>query len=93
MPTTYKVIVYATKSGYNNSDVAAREINVIGTIGIRGDVNGDKEVGMPDVMFLIQYIQNGKYPDEEGSQIRFNSPDEYKSNIELGSRAAQRNIK
>ena len=32
--------------------------------GVRGDLNGDGEVGMPDVMFLIQRIFNGKFPDE-----------------------------
>lgn len=31
---------------------------------VRGDVNGDGEVGMPDVMYIIQYILNGKFPDE-----------------------------
>ena len=31
---------------------------------VRGDLNGDGEVGMPDVMFLIQKILNGKFPDE-----------------------------
>ena len=33
--------------------------------GVRGDVNGDGEVGMPDVMFIIQKILTGKFPDEE----------------------------
>ncbi|MBR2185103.1 MAG: alginate lyase family protein [Prevotella sp.] len=32
---------------------------------IRGDFNGDEEVGMPDLMFLLQKILNGKFPDEE----------------------------
>ena len=31
---------------------------------VRGDLNGDGEVSMPDVMFLIQRILNGKFPDE-----------------------------
>ena len=31
---------------------------------VRGDVNGDGEVGMPDVMFVLQKILNGKFPDE-----------------------------
>lgn len=42
---------------------------------IRGDVNGDGEIGMPDVMYLIQHILNGKFPDEEDSdskpEVRF----------------------
>ena len=31
---------------------------------VRGDLNGDGEVSMPDVMFLIQRILNGKFPNE-----------------------------
>ena len=31
---------------------------------LRGDANGDGEIGMPDVMFIVNYILNGKYPDE-----------------------------
>ena len=65
VPTTYKVTVYATKSGYENSDVATKEINISGLGGIRGDVNFDNEVGMPDVMFIVNYILNGKFPDEK----------------------------
>jgi hypothetical protein len=28
------------------------------------DVNDDGEIGMSDVMYIIQYILNGKFPDE-----------------------------
>ena len=31
---------------------------------LRGDVNLDGEIGMPDVMFIVNYILNGKFPDE-----------------------------
>ena len=31
---------------------------------VRGDLNGDGEVGMPDVMFLVNKILNGKFPEE-----------------------------
>ena len=66
MPTTYKVTVYATKDGYENSDVATKDINVGGgTSGIRGDANNDGTVNMPDVMFIVNKILNGKFPDEE----------------------------
>ena len=61
MPTTYKVTVYATKDGYENSDVATKEIDVCG---IRGDVNNDGTVNMPDAMFIVNKILNGKFPDE-----------------------------
>ena len=61
---TIKVTVYATKEGYENSDVATKEINVGGSGGVRGDVNLDGEVGMPDVMFIVNYILNGEFPKE-----------------------------
>ena len=65
MPTTYKVTVYATKDGYENSDVATKEINVSGgASGLRGDVNNDGTVNMPDAMFIVNKILNGKFPDE-----------------------------
>lgn len=65
MPTTYKVTVYATKDGYENSDVATKDINVSGgASGIRGDVNNDGTVNMPDAMFIVNKILNGKFPDE-----------------------------
>jgi hypothetical protein len=64
LPKT-KVTVYATKKGYDNSDVATKEIEVGGgEAGVRGDVNLDGEIGMPDVMFIVNYILNGKFPDE-----------------------------
>jgi len=28
------------------------------------DANLDGEVGMPDVMFIVNYILNGKFPEE-----------------------------
>ena len=34
---------------------------------IRGDVNGDGIVDMQDVMFIVNYILNGKFPDEGGT--------------------------
>ena len=32
--------------------------------GVRGDLNGDGQVNMEDVMFLVNKILNGKFPDE-----------------------------
>ena len=66
LTTTYKVTVYATKAGYENSDEATKEINVSGgASGLRGDVNNDGTVNMPDAMFIVNKILNGKFPDEE----------------------------
>jgi hypothetical protein len=61
------VSVYASKSGYENSDVVTEEVVISGrrVVGLRGDVNEDGEIGMPDIMFLVQYILNGNFPDEE----------------------------
>ncbi len=66
LTATYMVTVYATRDGYLDSNVAAKEINVsgAGAGGIRGDVNNDGAVGMPDAMFIVNKILNGKFPDE-----------------------------
>ena len=64
MPNKLQVSVYAKKDGYENSDVATKEID-LGTSGIRGDLNGDGVVSMPDAMFIVNKILNGKFPDEE----------------------------
>ena len=32
---------------------------------LRGDVNGDGKVSMSDAMFIVNYLLNGKFPDEE----------------------------
>ena len=64
LPETLVVSVYAKKDGYVNSKVAIQEINVCGIGGLRGDVNNDGEVGMPDVMYFVNYILNGKFPEE-----------------------------
>lgn len=57
VPTTYKVTVYATKSGYENSDVATKEIEV-SSGGIKGDVNEDGTVNGTDIQEVINIIVN-----------------------------------
>jgi len=37
--------------------------NTVGNL--RGDLNGDGTVSMPDAMFIVNKILNGKFPDEE----------------------------
>lgn len=64
IPQIIIVSVYATKDGFENSDVATKEID-LGAIGIRGDVNNDGQVSMPDAMFIVNKILNGKFPDED----------------------------
>ena len=55
IPTTYKVTVYATKDGYDDSDVATKEINLGG--GGAQDVNGDGIVDTQDVLEIYKYMQ------------------------------------
>ena len=59
-----KVTVYAHKDGYEDSDIAMKEIIIGSASGIRGDLNGDGTVSMPDAMFIVNKILNGKFPDE-----------------------------
>lgn len=59
-----KVTVYAHKDGYEDSGIAMKEIIIGSASGIRGDLNGDGTVSMPDAMFIVNKILNGKFPDE-----------------------------
>ena len=67
LTTIYVVSVYAKKNGYENSDVATKEIEIggSGSTGVRGDLNGDGVVNMPDAMFIVNKILKDKFPDEE----------------------------
>ncbi len=61
MPTTYKVTVYATKSGYEDSDVATKEIEVSGgSTAKKGDVNEDGNVNGTDIQEVINIIVEGE---------------------------------
>ena len=64
LPSKITISVYATKEGYEPSDVLTQDIDPKLLLGKLGDVNGDGEIGMPDVMYIIQYILNGKFPNE-----------------------------
>jgi predicted TIM-barrel enzyme len=48
----YKVSVYATKDGYENSDVATAEFTMSGG-GMKGDVNTDGTVNALDIQEVI----------------------------------------
>ena len=52
----YRVSVYATKAGFDNSDVATEEIEVLG---MKGDINGDGEVNVTDIVTLVNIIMSG----------------------------------
>ena len=54
-----KVYVYATKDGYNNSDVATREIVIEnGQATLFGDINKDGKVNVADHVKLSDIIMN-----------------------------------
>ncbi len=53
LTTTYKVSVYATKAGYDNSDTATLDINIRGK---KGDINGDGEINVADHVKLSEII-------------------------------------
>ena len=52
----YKVSVYATKTGYDNSDVATAKFTMSSGSGIKGDVNGDGKVDVSDVVGTANII-------------------------------------
>ena len=60
---TYIVSVYATKAGYDNSDVATKEIQISSGSGsgIIGDLNGDGVANAADVVKLVNIIASQAY--------------------------------
>ena len=61
LTTTYKVTVYATKAGYENSDIVTQEINVSGgSTAKKGDVNEDGQVNGTDIQEVINIIVNAE---------------------------------
>jgi hypothetical protein len=57
---TYTVSVYATKEGYENSEVATKEIVAGGFVGKKGDVNEDGTVNGTDIQEVINIIVEGE---------------------------------
>ncbi len=51
----YRVSVYATKAGYEDSDIATTDIDVRG---LKGDINGDDEVNVTDIVTLVNIIMS-----------------------------------
>ncbi len=64
--TTYIITVYAKKEGYENSEVATKEIEVSGgSVSKKGDVNEDGNVNGTDIQEVINIIVNGDDEDED----------------------------
>ena len=60
VPTTYIVSVYAKKSGYDNSEVVTKQIDIRG---LKGDVNADGVVSITDAVSVVNIIlDNGEAP-------------------------------
>lgn len=55
--TTYHISVYATKDGYENSEIATADIDARGVV---GDLNGDDDVDATDLTRLIEIILKKK---------------------------------
>lgn len=49
----YRISVYATKDGYDNSDIVEKEISIRG---LKGDVNEDSEINIADINSTIDII-------------------------------------
>lgn len=65
----YKVSVYATKEGYENSDVATLEFSMSDT-GLKGDVNGDGVVDVSDYIGVANIILTGNiYGNSNQSRV------------------------
>ena len=54
LSTTYNVSVYATKAGYEDSDIATKTLKL--TVGEKGDVNGDGIVSVTDAVQVIDIV-------------------------------------
>ena len=86
LPSKVKISIYATKDGYEPSDTLTQVIDPRLLLGKVGDVNGDGEIGMPDVMYIVNYILNGKFPEEDDEEKAFTScpDDNHPHMIDLG---------
>ena len=61
LPTTYTIKVYATKDGYEKSDLAVKEFEI--SAGIMGDTNNDGTIDATDIVNLVNVIMENKAGD------------------------------
>ena len=60
------VAIQEGNKNYYTSPRSRKNIVISNTAGnLRGDLNGDGTVSMPDAMFIVNKILNGKFPDEK----------------------------
>lgn len=59
LPSKVKISVYATKNGYEPSDVLSQEMDMKALLDKVGDVNGDGNVNGTDIQEVINIIVNG----------------------------------
>ena len=59
-PSSLTLTVYASKPGFEDSDVASKEIDI--NLGIRGDLNNDNSVNVADHVELSKIIMNQNNP-------------------------------
>lgn len=53
LSATYTIQVYASKDGYEDSDVVTENINVSG---LKGDINNDGEITAQDASLILQFV-------------------------------------
>ncbi len=64
------ISIHSNVSGNNNytvylvNDSGLTPVSPGAKTYMRGDADGDGKIGMPDVMYDVNYILNGKFPDE-----------------------------
>ena len=54
LPNQYRISVYASKNGYEDSDVVTMDFNMY--VGNKGDMNGDGQVNISDAVYLVNQI-------------------------------------
>jgi len=55
-PTEIKLTCFATCPGYNTSNVVTRKLNLNDLVSGNGDVNGDGEINISDITYLVNKI-------------------------------------
>ena len=57
---SYTISVYATKTGYVNSETVRKEVNLSEGGGLKGDMNDDGQISVADVIELVNTVLEKK---------------------------------